>query len=60
MDVLKHLQLELRGGKNIYKLLDSINVLCQLIQVRSTANFAIQLTYFYRVFYLHYIIYDIT
>lgn len=33
MDVLKHLQLELRGGKNIYKLLDSINVLCQLIQV---------------------------
>ncbi|XP_072939375.1 tubulin-specific chaperone D [Epargyreus clarus] len=33
MDVLKYLQLELRGGKNIYKLLDSINVLCQLIQV---------------------------
>ncbi|CAD0197479.1 unnamed protein product [Chrysodeixis includens] len=33
MDVLKTLQLELRGGKNIYKLLDSINVLCQLIQV---------------------------
>ncbi|XP_045513668.1 tubulin-specific chaperone D [Pieris brassicae] len=32
-NVLKHLQLELRGGKNIYKLLDSINVLCQLIQV---------------------------
>lgn len=25
--------MELRGGKNIYKLLDSINVLCQLIQV---------------------------
>ncbi|KAG6450915.1 hypothetical protein O3G_MSEX006842 [Manduca sexta] len=33
MDVLKYLQLELRGSKNIYKLLDSINVLCQLIQV---------------------------
>lgn len=33
MDILKYLQLELRGGKNIYKLLDSINVLCQLIQV---------------------------
>ncbi|XP_045447141.1 tubulin-specific chaperone D [Melitaea cinxia] len=33
-DILKYLQLELRGGKNIYKLLDSINVLCQLIQVR--------------------------
>ncbi|CAK1546044.1 unnamed protein product [Leptosia nina] len=33
MDVLKHLKLELKGGKNIYKLLDSINVLCQLIQV---------------------------
>ncbi|XP_013138702.1 PREDICTED: tubulin-specific chaperone D [Papilio polytes] len=32
-DILKYLQLELRGGKNIYKLLDSINVLCQLIQV---------------------------
>ncbi|XP_013165027.1 PREDICTED: tubulin-specific chaperone D [Papilio xuthus] len=35
-DVLKYLQLELRGGKNIYKLLDSINVLCQLIQVGGT------------------------
>ncbi|XP_052740499.1 tubulin-specific chaperone D [Bicyclus anynana] len=33
LDILKYLQLELRGGKNIYKLLDSINVLCQLIQV---------------------------
>ncbi|CAG9795264.1 unnamed protein product [Diatraea saccharalis] len=32
-DVLKYLQIELRGAKNIYKLLDSINVLCQLIQV---------------------------
>ncbi|CAH0407276.1 unnamed protein product [Chilo suppressalis] len=32
-DILKYLQIELRGGKNIYKLLDSINVLCQLIQV---------------------------
>ncbi|CAH2071317.1 unnamed protein product, partial [Iphiclides podalirius] len=32
-NILKYLQLELRGGKNIYKLLDSINVLCQLIQV---------------------------
>ncbi|KAJ0178796.1 hypothetical protein K1T71_005571 [Dendrolimus kikuchii] len=36
IDVLKYLQLELRGGKNIYKLLDSINVLCQLIQVGGT------------------------
>ncbi|XP_059046099.1 tubulin-specific chaperone D [Achroia grisella] len=36
MDILKYLQLELRGGKNIYKLLDSINVLCQLIQVGGT------------------------
>ncbi|XP_049869882.1 tubulin-specific chaperone D [Pectinophora gossypiella] len=33
LDVLKYLQMELRGAKNIYKLLDSINVLCQLIQV---------------------------
>ncbi|CAB3237106.1 unnamed protein product [Arctia plantaginis] len=32
-DILKYLQQELRGGKNIYKLLDSINVLCQLLQV---------------------------
>ncbi|XP_068630988.1 tubulin-specific chaperone D [Battus philenor] len=32
-DIFKYLQMELRGGKNIYKLLDSINVLCQLIQV---------------------------
>ncbi|KAI5644466.1 hypothetical protein NE865_03573 [Phthorimaea operculella] len=32
-DILKYLQIELRGAKNIYKLLDSINVLCQLIQV---------------------------
>ncbi|CAH2247306.1 jg15470 [Pararge aegeria aegeria] len=32
-DILKYLRLELRGGKNIYKLLDAINVLCQLIQV---------------------------
>ncbi|XP_053604149.1 tubulin-specific chaperone D isoform X2 [Plodia interpunctella] len=36
LNVLKYLQLELRGAKNIYKLLDSINVLCQLIQVVST------------------------
>ncbi|XP_073943148.1 tubulin folding cofactor D [Choristoneura fumiferana] len=35
-DILKYLQLELRGAKNIYKLLDSINVLCQLIQVGGT------------------------
>lgn len=33
MDVLKYLKLELKAGKNIYKLLDSMNVLCQLIQV---------------------------
>ncbi|XP_048478977.1 tubulin-specific chaperone D [Plutella xylostella] len=32
-DVLKYVQLELRGGKHWYKLLDSINVLCQLVQV---------------------------
>ncbi|XP_063533150.1 tubulin-specific chaperone D [Cydia strobilella] len=32
-DILKYLLIELRGAKNIYKLLDSINVLCQLIQV---------------------------
>ncbi|CAG9559959.1 unnamed protein product [Danaus chrysippus] len=32
-DILKYLKLELRGGKNLYKLLDSINVLCQLLQV---------------------------
>ncbi|XP_063824172.1 tubulin-specific chaperone D [Ostrinia nubilalis] len=38
MDVLKYLQLELRGGKNIYKLLDSINVLCQLIQVGGSVS----------------------
>lgn len=38
MDILKYLQLELRGGKNIYKLLDSINVLCQLIQVGGTVS----------------------
>ncbi|XP_013190254.2 tubulin-specific chaperone D [Amyelois transitella] len=36
LNVLKYLQLELRGAKNIYKLLDSINVLCQLIQVGGT------------------------
>uniref|UniRef100_A0A2A4J981 Tubulin-specific chaperone D n=1 Tax=Heliothis virescens TaxID=7102 RepID=A0A2A4J981_HELVI len=51
MDILKHLQLELRGGKNIYKLLDSINVLCQLIQVggvvcsRSLGQLVIYLCY---------------
>lgn len=51
MDVLKYLQLELRGGKNIYKLLDSINVLCQLIQVggvvssRSLGQLVIYLCY---------------
>ncbi|CAG4914997.1 unnamed protein product [Colias eurytheme] len=51
MDVLKYLQLELRGGKNIYKLLDSINVLCQLIQVggavcsRALGQLAVQLCY---------------
>ncbi|GBP53509.1 Tubulin-specific chaperone D [Eumeta japonica] len=33
MEILRLLKLELRTGKNIYKLLDSINVLCQLIQV---------------------------
>ncbi|KAL0832793.1 hypothetical protein ABMA28_000957 [Loxostege sticticalis] len=38
MDVLKYLQLELRGAKNIYKLLDSINVLCQLIQVGGSVS----------------------
>ncbi|KAL4707948.1 hypothetical protein ACJJTC_013739, partial [Scirpophaga incertulas] len=36
-DVLKYLLLELRG-KNIYKLLDSIDVLCQLIQVGGDVN----------------------
>lgn len=51
MDVLKYLQMELRGGKNIYKLLDSINVLCQLIQVggpvcsRSLGQLVIYLCY---------------
>ncbi|VVD01854.1 unnamed protein product [Leptidea sinapis] len=33
MNVFKYLQLELRVGKKFYQLLDSINVLCQLIQV---------------------------
>lgn len=42
-DILKYLQLELRGAKNIYKLLDSINVLCQLIQV--SASFCIPFIY---------------
>lgn len=51
MDILKYTQLELRGGKNIYKLLDSINVLCQLIQVggvvcsRSLGQLVIYLCY---------------
>ncbi|XP_041970319.1 tubulin-specific chaperone D isoform X1 [Aricia agestis] len=38
LDVLKYLQLELRGGNSVYKMLDSINVLCQLIQVGGSVS----------------------